>query len=258
MKITAATWQQNTNHSIYKTDRLPEKTPDPGRTDPAAENPADSAENTLFQSNSEKDQTEKLFQPTSTPNHNGSSKIKASVPDDNVGQLAAELANGQTKFDVLQVSSKAMRAMANLRMAGAVSEGRDKEKINQMIRRMNKLLKRIRIKMRNLEKEEQLEKRQEKAEKRKEEQKARALRSELQHKRNKRRREEQDYARKELTNSGSLEDSLPAALTSGTGAASPAAEAGMPDLSGTAVSSSVPVSADTALVPESISVDLTV
>lgn len=173
----------------------------------------------------------------------GGGKIKASVPDDNIGQLASELANGRTKFDVIQVSSKAMRAMANLRMAGALCEGEDKEKVNQLIRRMNRLLKRIRTKIRNLDKEEQLQKRQEKAEKRKEEQKARTLGNELRSKRNKRRREEWDYAQKELAEG-----------KNSSGNASPAATPAVSD----AAPASAPVSLDMAAAAESVSVDITV
>ena len=84
-------------------------------------------------------------------------KPKASLPDDQVGQLAAELANARSRFDVQQVAGKAMRALASLRMTAALCEGRDKAKINRMIARMEKLMKRTRVKIRHLDKEEQLE-----------------------------------------------------------------------------------------------------
>ena len=71
-------------------------------------------------------------------------KPKASLPDDQVGQLAAELANARSRFDVQQVAGKAMRALASLRMTAALCEGRDKAKINRMIARMEKLMKRTR------------------------------------------------------------------------------------------------------------------
>ena len=93
-------------------------------------------------------------------------KVSVSMPDDSVGQLASELTMSETKLDVLNVSSKAMRALANLKMAYALSEGKDKEKIAQMIRRMQKLTKQIQKKVKNLTKEEQLELQRKRAEER--------------------------------------------------------------------------------------------
>lgn len=259
MKITADTWRQSTNHTQYKTgwQTEKEKSPEPD-SDAASEAKKELEKNTALLEEMKKEHKAGLFQPGSTPNNGTSSKIKASVPDDNVGQLAAELANGQTKFDVLQVSSKAMRAMANLRMAGAVSTGKDKEKISQMIRRMNKLIKRIRTKMRQLEKEEQLEKRQEKAEKKKEEQKARALCNELRNKRNKRRREERDYASKEAAGGGGnnmAASPVPAANT-GTAVSMPP---GITEPAATGISAPVSMpAADIASAAEPVSVDISV
>lgn len=124
-------------------------------------------------------------------------KPKASLPDDQVGQLATELANARTRFDVQQVSGKAMRALANLRMAAALCEGRDKARANRMIARMEKLMKRTRVKIRHLDKEEQLERQKRRAEKEQEQKKAGSLRDELNSRRKKRRREEANYAMKE-------------------------------------------------------------
>ena len=106
-------------------------------------------------------------------------KPKASLPDDQVGQLAAELANARSRFDVQQVAGKAMRALASLRMTAALCEGRDKAKINRMIARMEKLMKRTRVKIRHLDKEEQLERQKRRAEKEQEQKKAGSLRDEL-------------------------------------------------------------------------------
>ena len=124
-------------------------------------------------------------------------KPKASLPDDQVGQLAAELANARSRFDVQQVAGKAMRALASLRMTAALCEGRDKAKINRMIARMEKLMKRTRVKIRHLDKEEQLERQKRRAEKEQEQKKAGSLRDELNSRRKKRRREEANYAMKE-------------------------------------------------------------
>lgn len=84
-------------------------------------------------------------------------KVSVSMPEDSVGQLATELSRSETRMDVVQVSSKAMRALANLKMSYVLSEGKDKEKIAQMIRRMERLTKKIHKKMRHLTNEEQLE-----------------------------------------------------------------------------------------------------
>ncbi len=109
------------------------------------------------------------------------------------------LARAETKMDVLQVYSKAMRALANLKMAGLSSESSDSKKIAQMIKRMEKLIKRIQKKLKHLGKEEQLENQRQKAEKAMQEQKEKQIREELRTRRNKRRREEREYALKEMS-----------------------------------------------------------
>lgn len=130
------------------------------------------------------------------------SRIRSSTPDDSVGQLAAELSRSETKLDVLQVLSKATRALANLKMSAYTCEGKDSKKVAQMIRRMEKLIKRIQKKVKQLGKEEQLEIQQKKAEKQKELERAKQIREELRGRRRKRRREERDYAMKELAEDG--------------------------------------------------------
>lgn len=125
-------------------------------------------------------------------------KMSVSVPDDSVGQLATELARSETKMNVLQVSSKAMRALGNLKIAYALSEGEDKEKIGQMIRRMQKLTRQIQKKMKNLTKEEQLELQRKRAEKRQQLEKEMEIRKEISKRKRKRRREENQYASKEV------------------------------------------------------------
>ncbi|MCI8622870.1 MAG: hypothetical protein HFG26_04330 [Provencibacterium sp.] len=130
---------------------------------------------------------------------NGGGKVKASAPDDSIGQLASELANARSKLDVSTVSGKAMRAMASLRMSLSFAEGKEKEAIRKMITRMEKLMKRIRAKMKHLTKEEQIERQRAKAEKEQETKKARNLENDLRSRRSKRRRDEHNYARRELT-----------------------------------------------------------
>lgn len=127
----------------------------------------------------------------------GGFQMKSSTPEDSVGQLAALLAKAESKIDVQQVSSKAMRALASLKMSAMSCEEKDAKKIAQMIRRMKKLIKRIQKKLRQLNKEEALELRRKKAEQKLEVEKEKELREELRGKRTKRRRDEQNYALKE-------------------------------------------------------------
>lgn len=160
----------------------------------------DQEKESLLSSLLEKEQEQKSLFDSLLEQAKGSSNFKASVsmPDDSVGQLATELARSETKMNVLQVSSKAMRALANLKMAYALSEGKDKEKIGQMIRRMQKLTKQIQKKVKNLSKEEQLELRRKHAEERQEMEKELEIRKEIRSRRKKRRREENNYAAKEV------------------------------------------------------------
>lgn len=126
------------------------------------------------------------------------SKIKSSVPDDSVGELAAMLARAETRIDVQQVASKAVRALTNLKMSAAASEGKEAKKIAQMIRRMEKLIKRIQKKMQHLSKEEQLEYQQKRAEKKQDMEKIKQIKEELNTRRKRRHRDEKRYASKEL------------------------------------------------------------
>ena len=143
-------------------------------------------------------------------------------------------------------------------MSGALSEGKDKEKIAQMIRRMQKLIKRVRIKMKGLTKEEELEKRRKRAEEEQKEREAREIKDELRNRRDKRQRDERDYAMKEAARGGQeamAESVLPGmdrgmpSLPSGVGAAVPA-------VAGAVVS----IAADAGAAPavESVSLDVTV
>ncbi|MCI8465430.1 MAG: hypothetical protein HFI63_06190 [Lachnospiraceae bacterium] len=125
-------------------------------------------------------------------------QMKTSAPEDSVGQLAAMLAKAETKLDVLQVSGKAIRALASLKAAAASSEGEDAKKVARQIRRMEKLMKRIEKKLKHLSKEEQLELEKKRALEKKEQKKADGLADELKSRRKKRRRDEKNYAAKEL------------------------------------------------------------
>ncbi|MEZ3488129.1 MAG: hypothetical protein K1W22_16495 [Lachnospiraceae bacterium] len=128
----------------------------------------------------------------------GSFKVSCSLPDDSTGQLAAMLARAETKMDVQQVSSKAVRALSALKMASVFAEGDDAKKAAQRIRRMEKLMNRISKKQQQLNKEEVLELQRKSAEKRKEMKRVQELKKELDNKRTKRRRDERNYAAKEI------------------------------------------------------------
>lgn len=139
-----------------------------------------------------------MEQQTSKASSGTDSRVKSSSPDDSVGQLAAALANAETRMDVLQVQSKAIRALANLKASSAMATGEEKEKIAKQIRRMEKLMKRIQKKLKHLAKEEQLELRRQRAEKKQEFKKVEELRKEIQSRRRKRRRDEKRYAMEEI------------------------------------------------------------
>lgn len=165
-------------------------------------------------------------------------KVSVSTPDDSVGQLATELSRAESRMDVVQVSSKAMRALANLKMSYVLSEGKDKEKIAQMIRRMERLTKKIHKKMRHLTNEEQLELQRKRAEKQQELERESEIRNELRRRKNKRRREEQNYASKEMDEDRkqALQDTI-SAMAGSMGSASSAELAAMAASTGNAAAS---------------------
>lgn len=168
-------------------------------------------------------------------------KISVSMPDDSVGQLATELARSESKMDVVQVSSKTMRALANLKMSYVLSEGQDKEKIARMIRRMERLAKKIHKKMRHLTNEEQLELQRKRAEKRQELEREAEIRKELRRRKTKRRREEQNYAAKEVDEDRrqALQDTISAMSAGLAGSASSAELAAIAAGTGSAAISAV-------------------
>lgn len=193
MKITATNWQLDANSSRYKAASLGEDTKNDTTETSAL------SEETDFDSLS--DSLEELTKQAAKSSE-GDFKPKSSKSDNSVGQLAAELARAETKLDVQQVSSKATRALINLKMSYTASSGDDQKKIAQMIRRMEKLIKRINKKLQHLGKEEQLEGRRKRAEKNMDTQKETLLRNELRTRRNKRRKDERNYAMKELAEDG--------------------------------------------------------
>lgn len=174
--------------------------------------------------------------------------MSVSMPDDSTGQLAAELARSETKMNVLQVSSKAMRALGTLKIAYALSEGDDKEKIGRMIRRMQKLTRQIQKKMKNLTKEEQLGLQRKRAQERQEQEKEMEIRKEISKRKRKRRREENNYASREMAQDRkeALQDTLDAIAGLGSSSAASAAAEGLvsvPGAGGASASSAGTVSA---------------
>lgn len=242
MKISAGNWQ---NQSISR---------------PGADRTADASTNHPEEEKAQSADEQKSapFNPASEQaSHGGatSGKIRSSLPDDQVGALAIQLANSQTKLDVQQVSAKALRSLASLKMCCISCDEKDKKKALQMIRRTEKLIKRIRTKMRCLTKEEDLEKRRKKAEKKEQEQEARELQDELRSRQRKRRREEWDYALKESTQNNNSSDNIPLPVSSA--GASPSLPSGAPTTVG-AVDASVSADVASAMAAESVSLDVTV
>lgn len=190
MNVTAGNWQRD-DSSVYRTAVSGRDTgKDTEKTDRVQKETAssDTKDSSLISSMEEAG--------------NSDFKMKASAPDDSVGQLAAELARAETKMDVLQVLGKATRALASLKMSAYGCEGKEAKKALQQIRRMEKLIKRIQKKVKNLGKEEELERKQEKAIKKQQEERAKQIREELRSRRRKRHRDEQNYALKELAQDG--------------------------------------------------------
>lgn len=194
MKVTTPNWRLTANHAGY-TAALP---------DDAIEKEEEKKIDDLMEKDEDTDtfltslESLKSQKADDSKNFN----VKSSKPKDSVGQLAAELSRAETRIDVQQVSSKATRALLNLKMAYASSNEKDQKKIAQQIKRMEKLIKKINKKLRHLSKEEQLETRRKRAEKTNDLQKEELLRNEITTRKKKRRREEREYALKELSQDG--------------------------------------------------------
>lgn len=185
MKVTSDSWHMNAG-AVYRSANLREN---PEKTAGAAELPDTDTS----------DRTAEALAGLNQKDEDSGFRMKTSAPKDSVGQLAAELARAETRLDVQQVMSKAMKALANLKMSAYTCEEKDARKARQMIKRMEKLVKRIQKKLKQLSKEESMENDQKRAEKEQKEQKAKQIREELRSRRRKRRRDEREYAMKELS-----------------------------------------------------------
>ncbi len=225
MKVTSNNWQTNTETVRSFLNRK--------------EDSEKAAEESMLPDTDILDHTAEALDSLKSEGNDSDYRMKGSAPKDSVGQLAAELARAETRLDVQQVMSKAMKALANLKMSAYVCEGADAKKARQMIKRMEKLIKRIQKKMKHLNKEEQMTNDQKRAEKQQQEQKAKQIREELRTRRNRRRRDEREYAMKELnednkSQSGELMNSVMAGMH---------AAAGSPDLSALAAAGGADLSA---------------
>ncbi len=248
MKVTARSWPADADSKIYssasslktgkaKEDRSSDKEALSSEKDREAERLLDSL---------------KALSASSSKESGSNFKMKASKPEDSVGQLAAMLARAETRIDVQQVASRAIRALTSLKMTQAASQGSDAKKIAQMIKRMEKLIKRIQKKLQHLSKEEQLENQRKRAEKKNEIQRAKEIQEELNTRRKKRRRDEKNYANKEMAedaknSAAELNSELANAISPGSPGGSPAAS--VSDMSG--------FSADMS-VGEGVSIDISV
>ena len=175
-------------------------------------------------------------------------QLRSKTSEDSVGQLAAQLARAESRVDVLQVSSRAMRALMNLKMASASCEGEEAKKIAQKIRRMEKLIKRINKKLKHLSQEEVLENQRKQAEKKQDFKKADELAQELQSRKSKRHKDERKYALKEMETDAKEENGEMLAAAAGMSGASMPESVSVPDLAGAAM----------AAVEIGVSLDITV
>ncbi len=208
MKVTSTNWQMNAG-TAYRSMNWKNDSAKP-------------AESSKLPDTDTLDRTEEALDRLKSGDQDSNSRMKASAPKDSVGQLAAELARAETRLDVQQVMSKAMKALANLKMSAYACEGKDAKKARQMIKRMEKLIKRIQKKLKHLNKEEQMENEQKRAENQQKEQKAKQIREELRGRRRKRRRDEREHAMKELNEdnkeaAGELTSSMMNALGAASG-----------------------------------------
>ena len=204
MNVTAKNWQTGIGSYRYSSTARNPKT----RTDAAAD-PRDIDTDILETSASS------LLKAGSDPKSASGSaagqadsdspfKVKSSGPDNSVGDLAAMLARAETVMDVQLVLSKAMRALADLKMAAISTEGKEAKKYAQQIKRMEKLIKRIHKKLKHLGKEQNMEEQAKKAAKKAELEKEKQIRQELKARQRKRRREEREYALKEQATDGKI------------------------------------------------------
>lgn len=225
MKVTSNNWQTNTETVRSFLNRK--------------EDSEKAAEESMLPDTDILDRTAEALDSLKSEGNDSDYRMKGSAPKDSVGQLAAELARAETRLDVQQVMSKAMKALANLKMSAYVCEGADAKKARQMIKRMEKLIKRIQKKMKHLNKEEQMTNDQKRAEKQQQEQKAKQIREELRTRRNRRRRDEREYAMKELNEDNKSQSvELMNSVMAGKHAA-----AGSPDLSALAAAGGADLSA---------------
>lgn len=234
MKVTSSGWQYGAAAYQSSQINLPQKADADMDAANAADDACDLPETTdtdiletsaAFLATSRKDsETSSAFDITSAKDtgSNSSFKMKSSGPKNSVGELAAMLSRAETLMDVQLVLSKAMRALADLKMGAIATEGKEAKKYAQQIKRMEKLIKRIHKKVKHLSKEQGMEDQAKKAAKKAEVEKEKQIRQQLQARRKKRRREEREYALKEQATD--MKNSLSETVSSMLSAASPSAD----------------------------------
>lgn len=204
MNVTAKNWQRTAGQAAYPAARSQAASkPEKESSAQSAEKTAQAAGNPAKARSRQTSDTDTLTRSLQSlsgkdSDKSDSFKMKSTSPKTSVGELAAMLAKAETRMDVLEVSSKATRALMELKMAAMTNDEKEAKKIKQQIKRMEKLIKRIHKKLRHLSKEEQMVEQQKKAAKKAEEEKVRQIQKELEAHRKKRRREERNYAFKEL------------------------------------------------------------
>lgn len=212
MNVTAKNWQSSAN-AIYSSYNVREKN---GAKSGRSQDLLSAADTDIL----EKSASSVMGLNSDSDKSGSNFKMKASGPENSVGELAAMLSRAETTIDVQQVMSKAMRALTQLKMCAVASEGKDAKKYAQLIKRMEKLIKRIQKKLKHLSKEQQMEEQRKKAVKNAEKEKAKEIEEKLKAHRKNRRRDERRYALRELSedqknSTGDLMSSMSDMLSAG-------------------------------------------
>lgn len=110
---------------------------------------------------------------------NSNFKVTVSKPKDTSAQLTQRLVSALSQFEVRQVISQASRALTQVRIAAAMSTGKDAEQAMAIVRRLERLLSRADRKIEDLNIEDDLKLKRASAQHKKQEQRAREIKEEL-------------------------------------------------------------------------------
>lgn len=122
-------------------------------------------------------------------------KVKSSPPSDQSARLTQRLVAAGDALEVRKVLGEAGNALISLQTAAAHAEGKDKQKIEAMIRKINKLMDRASRKIKDLGNEENLRQQQSRAKAAKQQARAEELKDELRRRQSERMKREQGYLR---------------------------------------------------------------